>query len=178
MSIEQIGYCDRVSESAVQYAERLPVKKADFNEVDAHQKALKLVYEYNDHGFVIDVEEAKSHLGSSWIQSVSAEIKFGDEGYELLNRIAFTLRIVKKERLLVVGSLIDGADIWPPQRPTSSFSSFCYHAATGTEQARPIHAHHGFSDSSLSCGLTLSDVGSGRADSNLQTAGWLPKIAD
>jgi hypothetical protein len=112
LSIEQIGYCDRVSESAVQYAERLLVKKVAFTAEDAHRRAWELVHEYKDHGFVIDVEEAKSHLGSSWIQSDSPEIRFGEEVYELLNRIDNMLRFVKSERLLVVGSLLEDAAIW------------------------------------------------------------------
>jgi len=85
LSIEQIGYCDRVSESAVQYAERLLVKKEDFTETDAHRRAWELVHEYKDHGFVIDVEEARSHLGGGWIESDSLEIKFGEDIYELLH---------------------------------------------------------------------------------------------
>ncbi len=112
LSIEQIGYCDRVSESAVQYAERLLVKKPGINEVDAHKIAWQMVNEYKDHGFVIDVEEAREHLGESWIHSDSPEIQFGEEIYELLTGISFMLELVKKQRLLVVGSLLRGAAIW------------------------------------------------------------------
>lgn len=112
LSIEQIGYCDRVSESAVQYAERLLVKKPSINETDAHKIAWQLVNEYKDHGFVIDVEEARDHMGDSWIHSDSREIQFGEEIYEMLTGINFMLEYLKKQRLLVVGSLLKGGAIW------------------------------------------------------------------
>jgi hypothetical protein len=49
LTVEQIGYCDRVSESAVQYAERLlSTKQAVVSK--ASQIAKELVYEYKDHG--------------------------------------------------------------------------------------------------------------------------------
>jgi hypothetical protein len=111
LSIEQIGYCDRVSESAVQYAERLLVKKRTINEFQAKKIALELVYEYKDHGFVIDIEEARNHLGEGWIHSDSDEIRFGEEIYDLFTEINVMLSLIRKQRLLVVGSL-RGADIW------------------------------------------------------------------
>ena len=42
----------------------------------AEKIANDLVYEYKDHGFVIDIEEARDHMGSSWIISDSPEIAF------------------------------------------------------------------------------------------------------
>jgi len=39
LTIEQIGYCDHISESAVQYAERLLKKKDEISEDDARNIA-------------------------------------------------------------------------------------------------------------------------------------------
>ena len=52
LTVEQIGYCDRISESAVQYAQRLLSTKTSLVS-DARRIANELVYEYKDHGFVI-----------------------------------------------------------------------------------------------------------------------------
>ena len=107
LTIEQIGYSDRVCESAVQYAVRLLEKKEKVSE-HAGKIAYDLVYEYKDHGFVIDLEEARSHLGSSWIISESNEIGFAEKVYQLFNMVNLWLEILKGKRLLVVGSLLDG----------------------------------------------------------------------
>ena len=58
VAVEQIGYCDRISESALQYAERLLSTKLDLC-ASASVIARRLVYEFKDHGFVIDIGEAK-----------------------------------------------------------------------------------------------------------------------
>lgn len=63
LTVEQIGYCDRVSESAAQYAERLLSTKSTLKQ-KASGIARQLVYEYKDHGFVIDLDEAQGHLGN------------------------------------------------------------------------------------------------------------------
>ena len=57
LTVEQIGYCDRISESAVQYAERLLSTKPSLV-AKAAAIARELVHEYKDHGFVIDLAEA------------------------------------------------------------------------------------------------------------------------
>jgi membrane-bound ClpP family serine protease len=111
VSIEQIGYCERVAESAVQYAERLLAKKADVKQ-NAAQIAQELVYEYKDHSFVIDIEEARAHLGSSWIISDSAEINFAEKVHQKLDSVNLMLGILRKKKLLVVGSLANGAMVW------------------------------------------------------------------
>ena len=61
LTVEQIGYCDRISESAVQYAVRLLATKSKLPK-PAEEVAKELVHEYQDHGFVIDLEEARMHL--------------------------------------------------------------------------------------------------------------------
>ena len=106
LPIEQIGYCDRISESAVQYAERLLKKKPQIPEGSIRQTAEQLVYEYKDHGFVIDVEEAQTRLGSSWVVADTPEAKFGEDIYQLLSGLNVMLHAIKNEKLSVVGSLL------------------------------------------------------------------------
>jgi hypothetical protein len=112
LTIEQIGYCDRVSESAAQYAERLLQKKPGISSADASSMAKRLVYEYKDHGFVIDVEEAQNHLGKSWVKSESREIAFAEEIYNLLEAVNVTLQWLRKKRVLLTGSLATDSIIW------------------------------------------------------------------
>jgi Serine dehydrogenase proteinase len=83
LTVYQIGYCDRVSASAVQYAERLLATKPALAP-KAAQMANKLVYEYKDHGFVIDLDEAQRNLGSSWIRTETPELKFAEKNIQAL----------------------------------------------------------------------------------------------
>jgi len=110
LTVEQIGYCERAGESAVQYAERLLSKKAALRPV-ASRIANELVYEYKDHGFVIDLEEARRQLGNSWVLSDTPEERFADKVYELFDIVNLFLGVFRKERLVVVGSLTTGAMI-------------------------------------------------------------------
>lgn len=108
ISIEQIGYCERVAESAVQYAERLLSKKADLRERPL-SIAKQLVYTYKHHGFVIDVEEARELLGDSWIISGSPQIAFTERVHQLLDQVGYPLHVQQDKKILVVGGLLKGA---------------------------------------------------------------------
>ena len=83
----QIGYYERVAESATQYAERLLVK---------HEKTLintpgdianRLVYSYKDHKFVIDKEEATAIFGGQTIFSNTPEYELGNRVYSILSEV-------------------------------------------------------------------------------------------
>ncbi len=83
----QIGYYERIAESAMQYAARL---------MQAHKKSLantpnyiaaKLVYEYKDHGFVIDKKEAIDIFGNSIVKHNTPEYKLGNSVYEILSNL-------------------------------------------------------------------------------------------
>jgi len=104
LTVEQIGYCDRISESAVQYAERLLSTKPQL-ESRASVVARELVHEYKDHSFVIDFEEARGHLGSEWVKTNTPELKFAEEVYGHFENVNFFLRLMKSKRLLVSGGL-------------------------------------------------------------------------
>ncbi len=83
----KIGYNERVARSAAQYAERLlkghrkdlPNPPADIAE--------KLVYEYEDHGFVIDKTEAVSIFGEKMIKSNTSEYDLADAIYSYFTRV-------------------------------------------------------------------------------------------
>ena len=83
----QIGYFERVAESAVQYGERLLEKHKDSLTDTPSNIANKLVYGYKDHGFVIDKEEAKSIFGDKTVKCNTAEYEIGNTIYGILSRI-------------------------------------------------------------------------------------------
>jgi hypothetical protein len=103
LSVQQIGYFERIAESAVQYAERLLVNKASKLPDAPGVIAKELVHEYKDHGFVIDVDEAREHLGSSWIITDSPLASFAETFYTMLHVYGMFLRPDRK--IALIGSL-------------------------------------------------------------------------
>ncbi|HET9178935.1 MAG TPA: hypothetical protein VFQ24_11320 [Terriglobia bacterium] len=122
LTVEQIGYCDRISESAVQYATRLLSTKIVVpGGPDAAAKLL--VHEYKDHGFVIDIEEARRHLGEDWIKTDTRELAAAEVIYSLFEMINFFLELRRpKSRLIVAGGLTlpDAVVIMEEPRRTAS----------------------------------------------------------
>jgi Serine dehydrogenase proteinase len=112
VTIEQIGYCQRVAESAVQYAEILLANKGEVGN-KAKEVASFLVHGYKDHSFVIDIQEARSHLGEPWIIGESPEITFAERLYRLLDQANVFLRLFQKKRMALVGGLLGDCVIWP-----------------------------------------------------------------
>jgi len=103
LTVEQIGYCDRISESAVQYAVRLLSTKPQLSQ-RAESVARELVHEYKDHEFVIDVEEAKMHLGGDWVKTGTPELAAAEEIYSHFENVNFMLDFMKSKRLILAGS--------------------------------------------------------------------------
>lgn len=97
-----LGYFERVSESAQQYAIRLLADKKLNSEEVAHQ----LVYEYKDHSFVIDKEEAQQLLGET-IKINTVEYRFANEIHKFLNEVNILIGIFNKKSLAIVGSSRD-----------------------------------------------------------------------
>lgn len=79
-----LGYYERVVESAMQYAERLLQSHAATVGQPPEQVANALVYSYKDHGFVIDKHEAVTIFGADMIVTNSPEYQFGNALYDLL----------------------------------------------------------------------------------------------
>lgn len=104
LTVEQIGYCERIGESAVQYAIRLLGTKASLK--GKEQKiANDLVYEYKDHGFVIDLHEAQGHLGASWVKTDTPELQCAEKLYRLFEDVNLYLNLIHKKRLAIIGSI-------------------------------------------------------------------------
>ena len=115
LTVEQIGYCDRISESAVQYAERLLSAK-QFSQERVSRIARELVHEYKDHGFVIDLAEAQLHLGDEWVKTGTEELALSEKVYELFDIYNLFLNVYTTKRLLVVGRLDRDVQVFKDQR--------------------------------------------------------------
>lgn len=111
LTVEQIGYCERIGESAVQYAIRLLNTKPSLKG-KANKIAYDLVYEYKDHGFVIDLHEAQGHLGTSWVKTDTPELILAEKVYRFLEDVNLFLGITRKKRLAIIGSLVSDPIIW------------------------------------------------------------------
>lgn len=87
-----VGYSERVTESSMQYAERL-LKGAheEWKEDRIKNIARRLTYEYKDHGFVIDKQECREMFGPDVVRSYTPELEFADAVYKeflFINRIS------------------------------------------------------------------------------------------
>lgn len=79
-----LGYCERVAESAVQYAERLLRTHSESLPRPPADIANELVYAYKDHSFVIDRAEAERVFGGIIVKKGTAEYDLGNEFYNAL----------------------------------------------------------------------------------------------
>ena len=115
-----IGEFERITESAAQYAERLLV--AGRSAPDRAAKiAKRLVYEYKDHGFAIDRDEARAIFGEDSVVVSSNELSFGEEVYRLISKVDKGLEAINFNGsntlyggVKVVGSLNDDVILGPP----------------------------------------------------------------
>jgi ClpP class serine protease len=82
-----IGYYERVAESALQYAQKLLETHADKLPEKAERIAYDLVYTYKDHGFVIDKAETLLLFGDKVVKHNSDEYSLGNEVYQELSLV-------------------------------------------------------------------------------------------
>lgn len=108
LKLEQLGYYERVAESAAQYAERLINARKIPIQRKPSDVANDLVYKYKDHGFVIDSNEARIVFDNDTIATGSAEYKFSDALYEKLNLLAFIYSHIKDRHMSFIGTLSNG----------------------------------------------------------------------
>ena len=108
LNIKDLGYFERVSESASQYAERLLEGKKFKQPQTAQNLADHFVNHYKDHGFVIDVDEAKSLLGANIIRQKTKEYDFSNEVYTLFDFVDFLYKYFKKKEFSFVGNIASG----------------------------------------------------------------------
>jgi ClpP class serine protease len=98
-----LGYFERVSESAVHYAERLLKNKKLPNKETPDTIANRFVYSYKDHSFVIDKDEAELSLGSH-IKVNTPEYMFGNKVHNFLESLNFCTKIFKKQNVSLIGT--------------------------------------------------------------------------
>jgi hypothetical protein len=108
LDLSLLGYFERVSESAVQYAERLIGKKKLPNNSTAEQVANKLVYHYKDHSFVIDLVESKILLGEEIIKENTNEYQFSNEVYSFFKQLSRLFDLVRKKGFTYIGTQSSG----------------------------------------------------------------------
>ena len=84
-----LGYYERVAESAMQYATRLLEPHKQELVSTPEEIAKSLVYSYKDHGFVIDKNESQIIFGKKMVKTANtAEYKLGNNIYSILVRIS------------------------------------------------------------------------------------------
>lgn len=111
LNIRDLGYFERINESAVQYAQRLLGGKTFPSGWTADSLADHLTNHYKDHSFVIDADEASRLLGPSFIKDRTSEYEFGNELYEFLEFSDILFRVFKKKTMRYVGSVDQGLDL-------------------------------------------------------------------
>lgn len=83
-----LGYYERVAESATQYAEKLLKTHSDNLKSSPSKIAKDLVYSYKDHGFVIDKTEALEIFGKKIVKHNTPEYELGNMLYDELSLIS------------------------------------------------------------------------------------------
>lgn len=106
LDLRTLGYFERVSESAMQYAQRLLQGKNLPDEQNIYSVAATFVYTYKDHSFVIDKDEAKQFLGET-IKTESDEYELGNEVHNFLDNVNLFADIFKQHTLAIVGTCDD-----------------------------------------------------------------------
>jgi len=104
LDLRILGYFERVSESAKQYAIRLLSDK-DLPK-DSLEIAHQLVYEYKDHSFVIDKEEACELLGDA-IKVNSQEYKLSNDIHKFMTSMNMLTGVFFDKNLAIIGSVLD-----------------------------------------------------------------------
>ena len=107
LDLNDLGYFDRVSESAAQYAERLMHGKLLPDGKTAATLASHFVNHYKDHSFVIDYDESVALLGGDIVKTDSPEYEFGNEVYSFLYNLEIMLSFLKKKDFTIIGSSSD-----------------------------------------------------------------------
>lgn len=111
VNIRDLGYFQRINESAVQYATRLLHGKELPEEKSCEELADHFTNHYKDHGFVIDADEAASLLGQNVVKEKSDEYQFGNSVYDFLHFIGILFSVFRNKRMRYVGSIETGLDL-------------------------------------------------------------------
>ncbi len=104
MELINLGYYERVAESAMQYAEKLLLTHSDNLPRTAKEIAYELVYKYKDHGFVIDKSEALEIFGDKIIKMNTQEYELGNSLYRAFDFLV-TISGMVNHSFYFIGSL-------------------------------------------------------------------------
>lgn len=104
LKLINLGYYERVAESAAQYAEKLLSTHKELLPKAEAKIAYELVYKYKDHGFVIDKTEAEEIFGKQIIKNNTPEYQLGNDLYMALSLISTFLGYMK-HNFYFIGSL-------------------------------------------------------------------------
>lgn len=104
LNLINLGYYERVAESATQYAEKLLSTHAANLPRPAKEISHDLVYKYKDHGFVIDKVEALEIFGDKIIKMNTQEYDLGNNLYGIFDLIS-TMASVTNHNFYFIGSL-------------------------------------------------------------------------
>lgn len=108
LDLTVLGYFNRVTQSAAQYAERLLHGKPLPKEQSPQSLGDHFVNHYKDHSFVIDSDEAEKLLGPKIVRKNTPEYRFANDVYESLDFIQFVANISMNREFDYVGSLASG----------------------------------------------------------------------
>lgn len=111
LNIKDLGYFERINESAAQYALRLLDGKTFPEGRTAESLADHLTNHYKDHSFVIDADEAARLLGKSMVKEASKEYEFANELYGFLELVDLVFGVFKNKSMRYVGSIENGLDL-------------------------------------------------------------------
>ena len=111
LNLHDLGYFERVSESAVQYAERLLTGKQLPQGQNPAAVAHRFVYGYKDHGFVIDRDEAAEILGPAIVKTDTPEYKLANKIHEFLEVVNLAYRVFKNHQCKILGDLNKGITV-------------------------------------------------------------------
>lgn len=112
LKLPQLGYYERVAESAVQYAQLLLKSRVIKPNKGIADIANRLVYEYKDHGFAIDADEAESIFGKGIISRNSPEYKAANRIYESIGLCSCVIETYAKRQMYFIGSPADGCVLY------------------------------------------------------------------
>lgn len=101
LDLRVLGYFERVSESTMQYASRLLTGKKLPKDID--EIAKNFVYEYKDHSFVVDKEEATKFLGDV-IKVNTPEYKLANEIHQFMSTLNLIVGVIRKKNIGIIGN--------------------------------------------------------------------------
>jgi ClpP class serine protease len=108
LNIKDLGYFERINESAAQYAQRLLDGKTFPDGKTAESLADHLTNHYKDHSFVIDADEASRLLGKNIVKEGTKEYELGNDLYSFLELTDFLFDVFNKKTMRYVGSINNG----------------------------------------------------------------------